>query len=305
MSDTLRVHISALEMKNPVMLASGILGSELSSLIRISSVAGAVVSKSVGLEKREGYKNPAVLNRECSLVNAVGLASPGAEVFAEKLRPFHESYKKCRRDKTHLIVSLFASNPEEFSSLVDFFPFASAFELNLSCPHAEKYGMALGVDGDAVRECVKAVKRRTEKPVFAKLTPNVTDIVEIGKAAEEGGADGVVAVNTLKAIAIDIVSRKPVLSNVRGGLSGKAIKGVALRCVWDLYEELEIPVIGCGGITDWRDAVEFLLAGASAIQVGSAFYYSYRAIEGIVEGLRQYLIERGEKVEDIVGLAHR
>ncbi len=295
-SDLLATEVSGLRMKNPIILASGILGSKASSLARIAKHAGAIVAKSVGAERREGYKNPAVISQKCCLVNAVGLASPGAEVFAKEL----ESVKFA----SPLVVSLFASTPEEFASLVDYFPFASAFELNLSCPHAEKLGMAIGVDCDAVKECVRAARRKTEKPVFAKLTPNVTDVVEIGKAAEEGGADAVVAINTLKAIAIDIGSRKPVLSNVRGGMSGKAIKGVALRCVWDLYEELSIPVIGCGGVTSWKDALEFMLAGATAVQVGSAFYYSYRAIEGIVEGLKEYLRKRGERVSEIVGAAH-
>lgn len=294
----LEVEVAGMKLRNPVMLASGILGSELFSLLRIAEFAGAVVSKSVGVERREGYRNPVVLNRKCCIVNAVGLASPGAEVFSGELREFS------MKSKTPLIVSLFASGPDEFASLVDYFPFASAFELNLSCPHAENAGMALGVDEKSVKECVRAVKDVTDKPVFAKLTPNVTDIVDIGRAAEEGGADAVVAVNTVKAMAVDIFSRKPVLSNIRGGMSGKALKGIALRCVWDLYEELEIPVIGCGGISSWKDALEFILAGASAVQVGSAFYYSYRAIEGIVRGLEEYLRLTGEKIKELTGAAH-
>ena len=294
----LEVEIAGMKLKNPVMLASGILGSDHSSLLRIAEFAGAVVSKSVGAERREGYKNPVVLNRKCCIVNAVGLTSPGAEVFSSKLREFS------MKSRTPLVVSLFASRPEGFASLVDYFPFASAFELNLSCPHAENVGMALGVDERLVRECVQAIRDATDKPVFAKLTPNVTDVVEIGRAAEDGGADAVVAVNTVKAMAVDIFSRKPVLSNIRGGMSGKALKGIALRCVWDLYEELEIPVIGCGGISNWKDALEFILAGASAIQVGSAFYYSYRAIEGIVRGLEEYLRLKGEKIKELIGAAH-
>ncbi len=294
----LEVEVAGMKLRNPVMLASGILGSKHSSLLRIAEFAGAVVSKSVGVERREGYRNPAVLNRKCCIVNAVGLASPGAEVFSGELREFS------MKSKTPLVVSLFASRPDEFASLADYFPFASAFELNLSCPHAENAGMALGVDEKLVKKCVQVIKDVTDKPVFAKLTPNVTDIVDIGRAAEEGGADAVVAVNTVKAMAVDIFSRKPVLSNIRGGMSGKALKGIALRCVWDLYEELEIPVIGCGGISSWKDALEFILAGASAVQVGSAFYYSYRAIEGIVRGLKEYLRLTGEKIKDLIGAAH-
>ncbi len=294
----LSVELSGLKMKNPLMLASGILGSKASSLKRVAEFAGAVVAKSVGAEPREGYRNPAVLNGKCCIVNAVGLTSPGAEKFSEELQLLST-------EKTHLIVSLFASKAEEFASLVDFFPFASAFELNLSCPHAEKLGMAVGVDEKAVEECVRAVKDATDKPVFAKLTPNVTDITKIALSAEKGNADGVVVVNTLKAIAIDIYSKKPVLSNVRGGLSGRAIKSLALRCVWDLYEVLSIPVIGCGGISSWKDVVEFMLAGAKAVQIGSAFYYSPRVLESICASLKEYLREENMKAEELVGLAHR
>ncbi len=294
----LEVEISGLKLENPVILASGILGSKWSSLAKIAEFSGAIVAKSVGLKSREGYKNPVVLNQECSIVNAVGLTSPGAEKFSKELEKLAKATNK------PLIVSLFAQSSEEFSSLPSYFPFASAFELNLSCPHAEKLGMAIGVDGKAVKDCIKAVKEVTDKPVFAKLTPNVTDIVKIGMAAEKGGADAVVAVNTFKAISIDIVSRKPVLSNVKGGLSGKAIKPLALRCVWDLYEVLNIPIIGCGGISNWKDVIEFVLAGAIAVQVGSAFYESYRAVEGIVKGLKDYLSYTGEKIEELVGLAH-
>lgn len=295
----LEVEIAGLKLKNPVMLASGILGSKTQSLIKIAEFAGAVVSKSVGAGRREGYRNPTVINKKCCIVNAVGLSSPGTAVFSKELEKF------CLFSKTPLIVSIFASNPEEFVSITDFFPFASAFELNLSCPHVDKLGMSVGVDKKSVKEIVKAVKDATDKPVFAKLTPNVTNIVDIGKAAEKGGADGVVAINTVKSIAIDIRSRKPILSNIGGGLSGRALKHISLRCVWDLYEELNIPIIGCGGICSWKDALEFILAGAKAVQVGSSFYYSYRIIESIVKGLEEYLNARNEKLNELVGLAHQ
>ncbi len=292
----LSVEVAGLKLENPVALASGILGSKKSSLVEIAKFAGAVVTKSVGIEKREGYKNPCVINQKCGVINAVGLASPGAKVFSEELKEI--SIKK------PLIVSLFAPNPENFALLVDYFPFASAFELNLSCPHAKKLGMSIGVDEKAVESCVKAVKDATDKPVFAKLTPNVTDITKIGLAAEKGGADAVVAVNTLKAISIDIYSKKAVLSNIVGGISGKAIKSIALRCVWDLYEVLDIPIIGCGGISNWIDVLEFIMAGASFVQIGSAFYNSLRTIEGIVKSLEDYLYSKNERVKDLIGVAH-
>ncbi len=295
MVGSLEVVVAGLRLKNPLMLASGILGSRASSLSLLSEHAGAVVTKSVGLEGREGYRNPCVINWRCGVLNAVGLASPPAKDFAKELS---SATYRCP-----LIVSLFGSSPEEFSKLVEMFPFASAFELNLSCPHASKAGLEVGRDEELVEEIVRAVKERTDKPVFAKLSAHM-DVLSVAKVCEEAGVDGVVAINTLRGMAIDIVSRKPVLSNVSGGVSGKAIKPVALKCVWDLYEELSVPIIGCGGITDWRDVVEFVLAGASAVQIGSAFFFSLHVFESIAESLRSYLRMCGEDLKDLIGVAH-
>ena len=291
----LRVKLCGMDMKNPMMLASGILGSYASSLTRLSEHAGAVVAKSVGLEERAGYSNPAVINYSHGLINAVGLASPGAVKFAEELSKYEGD--------APLIVSLFASQPEEFASLTSYFPMASAFELNLSCPHAEKVGLAIGSDPEMVYDVVREVSKTTRKPVFAKLSPNV-DVVEIGKAAEEAGADAVVAINTLRGMKIDIMARKPILSNVSGGVSGEAIKPIAVKAVWDLYRELSIPIVGAGGITTWKDIVEFMMAGATAVQIGSALYYSNRYFYSLKESLIAYVRWTGERLEDIVGAAH-
>ena len=296
MSEMLRVCIAGIKMSNPLILASGILGSYSASLNVIARDAGAVVTKSVGLDEVDGYKNPTVINYSHGLINAVGLASPGAEKFSEELRKY--------LGVAPLIVSLFGSDPEEFAELVDYFPFASGFELNLSCPHSEKYGLTVGSDPDLVKEIVRKTKRATDKPVFAKISPE-TDIVEIGKAAEEGGADGVVAINTLKGMKIDILTKRPILSNVSGGVSGEGIKPIAVKCVWDLYEELSIPIIGCGGVTTWRDVIEFMLAGASAVEVGSAVFYSYRIFYSIKESLIAYTRMTNERLKDIVGKAHK
>lgn len=293
----LEVDICGLKLNNPLILASGILGSYSSSLNRISEHAGAVVSKSVGVEAREGYKNPVVINYPHGLLNAVGLASPGAKTFAQELKNFE--------GKAPLIVSLFGSTPQELASLTHHFPFADAFELNLSCPHADKVGLAVGSDPELVKEIVSEVKKATEKPVFAKLSPNVRDILEIGKAAEKGGADGVVAINTVKGMKIDIFSQKPILSNISGGVSGEAIKPISLKCVWDLYEEVSIPIIGSGGITTWEDVVEFMLAGASSVQIGSAIFYSHNMFFSLKEGLKAYLNMTGEELSGIVGKAHK
>jgi dihydroorotate dehydrogenase (NAD+) catalytic subunit len=294
---SLEVEIAGLKLRNPLILASGILGSYVASLNRIARHAGAVVAKSVGLKAREGYRNPCVINYRHGIINAVGLASPSAEDFAKDLASFKKSCP--------LVVSLYASTPEDFARLTSYFPMADAFELNLSCPHAKNVGLAVGSDPDLVKEIVKAVKSSTDKPVFAKLSFNVEDIVEIGKSAEEGGVDAVVAINTVRGMAIDIVSRKPILSNVSGGVSGEAIKPIALKCVWDLFEELGVPIIGCGGITNWKDVVEFILAGATAVQIGSALFYSHHIFKSINESLRSYLRIHGEKISDLIGLAHR
>lgn len=290
----LEVEIAKLKLKNPLILASGILGSYVSSLNRIAKYVGAVVTKSVGLVAREGYRNPCVINYKHGIINAVGLASPSAEDFAKELSGFN---RMCP-----LIVSLYASNPEDFAKLTSYFPMANAFELNLSCPHVKGFGLSVGSDPKLVKSIVESVKSSTDKPVFVKLS--FENIVKVGKAAEEGGADAVVAINTIRGMAIDIVSKKPILSNVSGGVSGEAIKPIALKCVWDLYNEIDIPIIGCGGITTWKDVVEFLLAGATAVQIGSALFYSYNIFESIIEGLKSYLRIQGLKVKDLIGLAH-
>ncbi len=297
MSEALRVRVAGIEMRNPLMLASGIMGSFSSSLNRLSEHAGAVVTKSVGLAPVEGYRNPAVINYSHGLINAVGLASPGAEAFSEELRGY--------AFYSPLIVSLFASTPEEFADLTTHFEFADGFELNLSCPHAKNVGLSVGSDPELVKEVVRVTKRATDKPVFAKISPNVRDIVEIGKAAEDGGADGVVAINTLKGMKIDIFAKRPILSNISGGVSGEGIKPVAVKCVWDLYEELSIPIIGSGGVTSWKDVIEFMLAGAMAVQLGSALFYSNRIFYSLKESLIAYTRMTGERLEDIVGMAHR
>ncbi len=290
------VELATLKLRNPLMLASGILGSSVHSLNRLSSHVGAVVTKSVGLVGRMGNPNPCVINWRCGILNAVGLASPPAKDFAEELSRFNGSCP--------LIVSLYGSKPEEFAELVEMFDMADAFELNLSCPHAERLGLEVGKDPELVREIVRVVKSRTDKPVFVKLSLHM-DYVEVGKVCEEAKADGVVAINTLRGMAIDVVSRKPILSNISGGVSGEAIKPIALKCVWDLFEELGIPIIGCGGITNWKDVLEFILAGATAVQIGSALFHSVHVFESITESLRSYLRICGENLSDLIGSAHK
>jgi len=265
----LSVRIGKLELRNPTILASGIMDETADSIKRVAEEgAGAVVTKSVGKEPREGYANPTVVELEHGILNAMGLPNPGIEAYADEM-------EELRDLNIPVIGSIFGSDEKEFSFLARKMQEygARAIELNLSCPHASGYGAETGSQPDVVKSIVHAVKHSVDLPVFAKLTSNVTSIVEIGKAAEEGGADGVVAINSIKAMKIDVNLKKPILSNKVGGYSGPAIKPIGIRCVYELAQELNIPIIGVGGIKCGEDAVEYILAGASAVQIGGGIYY--------------------------------
>ncbi|AMM54658.1 dihydroorotate dehydrogenase [Pyrococcus kukulkanii] len=295
----LDIEILGLKMKNPLILASGVVDMTPELLKRAHREgAGAVVTKSIGKEPRKGYENPTIVELPYGLINAMGLPNPGWEAFLEEF--------KGEKFDFPVIVSIFGGTPEEFAFLAEKLQEAAdAFELNLSCPHAKGYGMEIGQDPNNVYEVVKAVKDVTDKPIIAKLTPNTNDITKLGLAAEKAGADAVSAINTLKAIAIDIYAKRPILSNKIGGYSGPGIKPIALRAVYDLARVLDIPIIGIGGITTWQDAVEFLLAGASALQIGTAVYLrGFSVFKEIAQGIENYLREEGFKsVHEIVGLA--
>ncbi|WP_297552443.1 dihydroorotate dehydrogenase [Thermococcus sp.] len=296
---SLEVELFGIRFENPLILASGINDKVPEQWIRAHEEgAGGVVTKSIGIEPRKGYDNPTIVELPCGLINAMGLPNPGWKGFLEMVEGYTFDFP--------LIVSIFGGTPEEFAFLAEkLSDVADAFELNLSCPHAKGYGMEIGQNPENVYEVVKAVKDATDKPVIAKLTPNIDDITKLGLAAEKAGADAVSAINTLKAIAIDIYARKPILSNRVGGYSGPGVKPVALRAVYDLAKVLDIPVIGIGGITMWQDAVEFLLAGASALQIGTAVSLrGWKVFREINEGIEAYLESEGfSSVEEIVGLA--
>ncbi|ASJ01226.1 dihydroorotate dehydrogenase [Thermococcus gorgonarius] len=296
---SLEVELFGIRFENPLILASGINDKVPEQWIRAHEEgAGGVVTKSIGIEPRKGYDNPTIVELPYGLINAMGLPNPGWKGFLEMVDGYTFDFP--------LIVSIFGGTPEEFAFLAEkLSDVADAFELNLSCPHAKGYGMEIGQKPENVYEVVKAVKDATDKPVIAKLTPNTDDITKLGLAAEKAGADGVSAINTLKAIAIDIYARRPILSNRVGGYSGPGVKPVALRAVYDLARTLDIPVIGIGGITTWQDAVEFLLAGASALQIGTAVSLrGWKVFREINEGIERYLEEEGfSRVKDIVGLA--
>jgi len=297
--NSLETELCGLKLKNPLILASGILGSSVYSLNLIAEDAGAVVTKSIGIEAREGYRNPTVVNWKCGLINAVGLASPSAVEFAEELKDF--------TNQSPLIVSLYGYTSEEFSKLVQIFdlalPFYHAYEVNLSCPHVSGAGYELGKDIELSVEIIKAAKDSTENPVFAKISA-MHDYLSLGKALERAGVDAITVSNTLRGVKIDILSKKPVLSNITGGVSGKAIKPVALKCVFDLYKEVNVPIIGCGGITSFEDVLEFIFAGASAVQIGSAIYYSRRIFYSLKESLVAYTRANECKISELVGAAH-
>jgi len=303
MSPTLRTKLAGLETDNPLILASGILGMTPSTIRRVASAgAGAVVTKSVGIKTRDGYANPSVYVIDSyGLLNAMGLPNPGVDEFVKEFEGQNFSFP--------VIYSIYGSSPEEYSKvarkLLVLKP--SAFELNLSCPHVKEVGSLIGQDPKMVYKVVNNVKSSVNIPVFAKITPNVSDVTSIAISAVKAGADAIVAVNTLKAMAIDIDTMTPILANKYGGLSGPAIKPIALKMVFDLYESIEVPIVGVGGILSWKDAVEYLLAGATAVQIGSAIVWKGLGIfEDILLGLKKYMIDKNfSSLDEIVGRGHK
>jgi dihydroorotate dehydrogenase (NAD+) catalytic subunit len=266
------------------------------------SGAGAVVTKSLGSISKFGHLNPTIVEVEAGLINAMGLPNPGVEVYLEELR-------ELKRKRIPVVASFFASTIDEFQSVAQTLCDAGvdALELNLSCPNVESEPGMCAADAISVERVASSVKKVASAPVLVKLSPNVTDIAGIAMAAERGGADAITAVNTLKAIAIDIDFMRPILSNVQGGLSGPAIKPVALRCVWEIAEAVKIPIVGCGGISNWRDAVEYLLAGASALEIGTAVKdHGLEVFDSVNRGIANFLEKNNYKsIGEVVGLAHR
>lgn len=302
-NSSLHVEISSLKLENPTMLAAGVLGVSGLAMNRVANAgAGAIITKSMGLEPRRGFPNPVVAQVQGGILNAMGLPNPGIRQLAEEIQ-------KIERKTVPIIVSIYASTPEDFAAVAceAVKSGAAGVELNVSCPHAETGGAEIGQNPDLVEQVVKATVRNVNKPVFVKLTPEVTNISEVAKAAENAGAEAITAINTVKAMVIDVETAQPILGNKIGGLSGPAIKPIAVRCVYEIYEAVRIPIIGCGGIVTWKDAIEMMEAGASAIQVGTAI-----AIEGlgvfkrIAQGIQAFMEKKGfDGVKEIVGLSHK
>jgi dihydroorotate dehydrogenase (NAD+) catalytic subunit len=303
MDDRLATEIAGLQLVNPTILAAGILGyTGLSMKSVIEAGAGAVVTKTMGQKPRAGYFNPTVVQTDCGLINAMGLPNPGISHFKEEM-------KQLKTIQAPTILSIYGSSPEEFAIVAKIAMQigADAIELNVSCPHIEKAGAEIGCDPKLLTNIVKTVKKNVNVPVIVKLTPNVANISEIAKTVQDAGADAITAINTVKAMAIDIETGRPILANKFGGLSGPAIKPIAIRCVYDVFHSVDIPIIGCGGISCWQDAVEFILAGASAVQIGTAVAFKGIDVFGsIAQGIDEYLKSKGfTNVKDIVGLAHK
>ncbi len=303
-SNSLNIRLAGLELRNPTAIASGILGYSPESLQCIAEAgAGAVITKSLGLKPRMGYPNPTVVQANCGIINAMGLPNPGIREYASEIT-FTKSIVT-----VPLIVSIYGYSAEEYASVaktaID--AGADAVELNVSCPHVKETGSEIGQNPKLLNQVIRGVKAVTSKPVIVKLSPNVTDIVELAQAATSAGADALTAVNTVRAIAIDTETALPILGNIRGGLSGPAIKPIALRAVYDIYEQVKTPIIGCGGVTTWHDAVEFLLAGATVIQIGTAIAtYDPNIFQTINRGLTAYLKKKNYRsIREIVGQAHR
>ena len=298
----LEVEICQMKMKNPTLLAAGVLGSTASSLNWAArSGVGAVVTKSIGLEPNKGYANPTIIDVEGGIINAIGLSNPGVENFRDELTHLDGTVP--------IIASIYGSNPEEFSKIASRIErLVDAIELNVSCPHSMKgCGSYIGQNPDLTMEIVKNVKKTVKIPVIVKLTPNVTDISEIAKSAEHGGCDALTLINSLgPGMRIELETAKPVLSNRYGGMSGPAIKPVALRCVYQIYNEVKVPLMGVGGITNYADAVEFIYAGASCVQIGTAVMYrGLDVFREICTGIERFMKHKGyTSVEEMVGLAH-
>ena len=299
--EALAVRLGGLSLANPTLLASGVQGSSLGRVLRALEVgAGGAVTKSIGTAPREGYPEPTLVEVEGGMVNAAGLPNPGAERFAEDL-------DQVRGKALPILVSIFGGDEREFSQVVntlDRCDFA-AYELNLSCPHVSGVGTEVGHYPEEVSRVVKAVKSGTRKPVFAKLSPNTERLLEVARAAVDAGTDGLTAINTVRAFPIDIETGRPALSNGYGGLSGGAIRPMALRCVYDLSKALDVPIMGCGGVATWEDAVQFFLAGADAVQAGTATIKKLEMFNDVNLGILAYLERKGlGSVSELVDGAH-
>jgi dihydroorotate dehydrogenase (NAD+) catalytic subunit len=294
------VNIAGIKMKNPVMVASGTFGSgkDYEDFINLGDI-GAIIAKSITLKPREGNPPPRICETPSGMLNTIGLQNAGIDVFLTEDLPYLIKFK------VPVIVNIAGESVDEYSQLakrLNGIPGIAGIEVNISCPNVKQGGMQFGVDHKLTGEVISAVKKATKLPVIAKLSPNVTDIKVIAKAAESAGADAISAINTVLGMAIDINSKRPKLSMNVGGLSGPAIRPIAVRMVHEIFKTVKVPVIGIGGIMNADDAIEFILAGASAIQVGTGNFVNPKIAIEIAEGIKKYLVaNKIESIKDIVG----
>lgn len=294
------VRIGEIVLSRPVIVASGTFGygEEYCQLLDYSTI-GAIVTKGITLRPREGNPPPRIVETPAGMLNSIGLQNPGVEAFVTEKLPFF------RKNKIPCIVNVAGSSVEENVEIVrilDGEQEVAGIELNVSCPNVKKGGMAFGKNAHLLTEVVSEVRKATNKTLVTKLSPNVTDIAEMAKVAVNAGSDSLSLINTIVGMAIDIEERKPVLGGITGGLSGPAVKPIAVRMVWEVCREVDVPVIGMGGITTASDAVEFLIAGATAVAVGTATFYHPDAAARISDGIVEYMSVRGiEDIRDLIG----
>ncbi len=296
----LSVNIGKLNLSNPVMTASGTFGYglEFQDFVDLEKIGGIIV-KGTTLHHREGNPYPRMAETPMGMLNAVGLQNKGVHYFVDHI------YPQIKDIRTNMIVNVSGSQVEDYAetaSIINELENIPAIELNISCPNVKQGGMAFGVTTHGAAEVVSAVRKVYKKTLIVKLSPNVTDITEIARAVEGAGADSVSLINTLLGMAIDAEKRRPILSTVTGGMRGAAVKPIALRMVWQVAKAVNIPVVGLGGIMNWKDAVEFLLAGATAIQIGTANFIDPAITVKVAEGINDYLDRHGySSVRDIIG----
>jgi dihydroorotate dehydrogenase (NAD+) catalytic subunit len=300
-SNMLSIDIAGIRLRNPLLLASGFLGISQEIFNRLyNDGLGAIVSKSISVSPLEGYKGPTVVYLgEKGYLNAIGLANPGSDAFANEII----------NNQTPLIVSIVGSSASEFPKLISKFDKLNilGYEINLSCPHVAKMGMEVGDDIELVIKIIKTIKSKTKKPIIIKVGIGNTDVLKLATIIQESGADAITAINTIRAMTINVETGMPILSNKIGGLSGIPLKPIGVRCVYEISKKVTIPVIGCGGIFTWEDALEYILAGATAIELGSVIgYEGLNAFNQIKLGIIRYLEKKNYKnIKEIVGLAHQ
>ena len=296
----LSVDIGGLVLRNPVMTASGTFGyaREYETYVNLNRL-GAIIVKGVSLQPSGGNMPPRIVETPCGMLNAIGLENVGIQAFVEDKLPFLQTLS------TPVLLNIYGKTVEEYAQLaerIDALDAVAGIEVNISCPNVKAGGVAFGVDPDAAARVVRQVRAATGKLLVVKLSPNVTDITEIALRAEAEGADAVSLINTITGMAVDVETRRPILANVTGGLSGPAIKPVALRMVWQVCNAVKVPVIGIGGIMTPIDALEFFIAGASAVQIGTANFVNPRVTMDVVEGIEQVLAEKGiQRLTDFIG----